>query len=92
MLGDAMTDKAKRWFYVFLGLIAVYFLFTFQDFNAATTGAAFGATIGALFGGGLVALVLRFFWKKHTLYELWFASTAIWFGIYLVAQILGIQR
>lgn len=84
-----MTDKAKNWFVVYLGLVLIFLLWVSPYSTIIYTT---GAAMGALFGGAVVAPILRFFWKKHTLYELWFASAAIWFSLFLVAQILGVQR
>ncbi|MBL6934510.1 MAG: hypothetical protein ISR48_03780 [Alphaproteobacteria bacterium] len=85
-----MTDKAKRWGLVLLGVTAIYFVLFLGSFDAETIGRVIGLIFGALFGGGIVALILQLFWKKHTIYELWFASASIWASLFVVAKILEV--
>lgn len=93
-----VTDKARRWLWTFLGLFLVYVLLVFttsimgEATGANRIGKIVGSVVGAAFGGAVVALILRFFWKKHTLYELWFSSSTAWFGLFLIARVLGVQQ
>ena len=87
-----MTAKAKMWILVFIGLVAIQLIFYSPYFAAeAMLGTAVGVAVGSLLGGAIVAIILRLFWKTHTLYELWFASSSVWFTIYLLAKIVGAQ-
>jgi len=93
-----MTDKAKRWAMVFVALLVIFVVFVAypdspyegQDRTLHVAGNAFGVGLGGLFGGGIVAFILKFFWKKHTFYELWFASASIWMGLFVISKIGGL--
>ena len=93
-----MTDKAKRWAMVYVALTAIYALFVAfpdtpyegSDGTSYAVGGVIGVFAGGLFGGGIVAFILKFFWKKYTFYELWFASASIWVGVFVVSKVSGV--
>ena len=87
-----MTDKAKRWALVYVGLAVIFVIFFGSFEGVVAIAGVMGQVTGALFVGGIVATVLQYFWKKHTAYELWFTSAAICMALLMVSQLLGIQR
>ncbi len=82
---------------IFAALLAINLVFVAyptsqfegQERIIDAAGYGFGTAMGGLIGGGLVAFILKFFWKKHTVYELWFASASIWLGFFVVSKISG---
>ncbi len=86
-----MTDKTKRWGFVFVAIAVIYIVFYGSTENAYQIGSVVGGIIGMLVMGGFVAFILKFFWKKHTGYELWMASSSIFGGLVILGEFFNTQ-
>ena len=80
-----MTKKAIVWFIVFSTIAVTYLALNQKNHELFW----FVSTIGALFGGALVAFIYRLFWRKYTYYELWFSSASMWLALLVLTDFGG---